>query len=100
MYTLECDFDRHLDHMVSYQEMQSGLLMFLVGEFGISRFLLKNDCLEKTDFSYFSDYIRFGQKMILSNHLLIMSKLYFDFCLFIKIKKCRHSGKRNALTHP
>ena len=33
-YTLQFEFDRHLEHMVSYQGMQSGLLMFLVGEFG------------------------------------------------------------------
>ena len=80
------EFDRHLDHMVSYQGMQSGLPMLLVGQFGISRFLCKNDCSEKTDFSYFSNQIIFGQKMILSDHLLITSQLCFDSCLFIKLK--------------
>ena len=34
MYTLEFEFDRHLKHMVSYQGMQSGLPVFLVGELG------------------------------------------------------------------
>ena len=33
-YVLEFEFDRHLEHMVSYQGMQSGLPVFLVGEFG------------------------------------------------------------------
>ena len=33
-YTLEFKFDRHLENMVSYQGLQDGLLVFLVGEFG------------------------------------------------------------------
>ena len=37
-HTLESQFDRHLEHMASYQGMQSGLLVgllvFLVGVFG------------------------------------------------------------------
>ena len=33
-YTPEFEFDRHLEHVVSYQGMQSGLPVFLVGEFG------------------------------------------------------------------
>ena len=33
-YTLELESDRHLEHMVSYQGMQSGRPVFLVGEFG------------------------------------------------------------------
>ena len=32
-YTLEFEFDRHLDNTVSYQGMQSGFPVFLVGEF-------------------------------------------------------------------
>ena len=33
--TLEFEFDRYLEHMVSYQGMQSGLAVFLAGgEFG------------------------------------------------------------------
>ena len=32
--TLEFEFDRHLEHMFSCQGMQSGLPVFLVGEFG------------------------------------------------------------------
>ena len=33
-YTLEFEFDRYLEHMVSYQGIQSGLPVFVVGEFG------------------------------------------------------------------
>ena len=33
-YTLEFEFNVHLEHMVSYQGIQSGLSLFLVGEFG------------------------------------------------------------------
>ena len=33
-YTLEFEFDRHLEHMVSYQGMQIELLMLRFGEFG------------------------------------------------------------------
>ena len=31
-YTMECEFNRHLEHVVSYQAMQSGLTVFLVDE--------------------------------------------------------------------
>ena len=34
-FTLEFKFDRHFEHMFSCQRMQSGLPVFLVGEFGI-----------------------------------------------------------------
>ena len=33
-YPLELEFDRHLEHIVNYQGMESGLPMFLVGELG------------------------------------------------------------------
>ena len=55
-YTLEFECDRHLKHMVSYQGMQSGLPVFLVGEFGTLKIFMQNDCLEKPDFSYLSNY--------------------------------------------
>ena len=56
-YTLEFEFDRHLEDTVSYQGMQSGLPVFLVGEFDtFSRFFVQNYCLVKPDFSYFSNY--------------------------------------------
>ena len=32
-YTLEFEFDRHLEHIGSYQGMQSGLAVSVVGEF-------------------------------------------------------------------
>ena len=43
-YTLEFEFDRHLKHMISYQEMQSGFPYFLLVNSALSRFLCKNDC--------------------------------------------------------
>ena len=52
-YTVELEFDRPLEHMVSYQRMQSGIQVFLVGTFEI---FMQNDCLVKPDFSYFSNY--------------------------------------------
>ena len=33
-YTLEFEFDRHLEHMVSYHGTQCGLPVLVVGEFG------------------------------------------------------------------
>ena len=54
-YTLEFEFDRHLEHMVSYQRMQCGLPVSLVGEFGAYQIFLQNDCFAKPDFSYFSN---------------------------------------------
>ena len=39
--TLEFEFDRHLEHMVSYKRMQSGLLVFLVGDFGTTEILMQ-----------------------------------------------------------
>ena len=44
--TLELEFDRHLEHMVSYiyQRMQSGLPVFLVGELDIFEIFMQNDC--------------------------------------------------------
>ena len=55
-YTLEFEFDRHLEHMVSYQGTQSGLAVFVVGEFGNFEILCKNDCLVRPYSSYFSNY--------------------------------------------
>ena len=40
-YTLEFEFDIHLEHMVSYQGMQSGLSVFRVAEFGTFEFSLQ-----------------------------------------------------------
>ena len=33
-FTLEFELDRHLEHMFSYQGMQSGLSVFLIFDFG------------------------------------------------------------------
>ena len=55
-YTLEFEFDRHLEHMVSYQGMQSGFPCLLLVNSALSRFFLQNDCLVRPDSSYFSDY--------------------------------------------
>ena len=40
-YTLGFEFDRHLEHMVSYQGMQSGLPVLLVDEFGTSQIFMQ-----------------------------------------------------------
>ena len=87
-------FISHLEHLVSYQGMQSGLPAFLVGELGSFKIFMKNDCLVKPDFSYFSNYKH--QKtdqfwteydyILLSSYLLIKNKLYLDSGLFIKLK--------------
>ena len=53
--TLEFEFDRHLEHMVNYQGMQTGLPVFLVGEFGTFEIFMQK-CLGKPDFSYFYNY--------------------------------------------
>ena len=56
MYTLEFEFDWHLEHMVSYQGLQIELLVFLVGEVRNFEIFTQNDCLIKPDFPYFSNY--------------------------------------------
>ena len=57
-YTLEFEQDRHLQHMVSNQGMQSGLPVFFVGEFGAFEVFMQNDCFAKSDFSCFSNWKR------------------------------------------
>ena len=52
-YTLEFEFDIHFQHMVSYQGMQSGLLVLLMGEFGTFEIFMQNGCLVKPDFHIF-----------------------------------------------
>ena len=42
--------------MVSYQGMQSGLPIFLVGEFGAFEIFMQNDSFANPDFSYFSNW--------------------------------------------
>ena len=54
-HILEFEFDRHLEHMVSCQRMQSGLPVFPVGEFGAFEILMQNERLAKPDFPYFSN---------------------------------------------
>ena len=44
---LEFEFDRHLEHMFSYQEIQSGLSVFFGGlNSALSRFSCNRDCLD------------------------------------------------------
>ena len=50
MYTLEFGFDRHLEHIVSYHGMKSGLALFLVDVFGTFEIFMQNDCFAKPDF--------------------------------------------------
>ena len=57
-YTLEFEFDRHFEHMISYQGMQSWLPVFPVGEFSAVEIFMQNDCFAKSDFSYFSNWKR------------------------------------------
>ena len=49
------EFDRHLEHMVSYQGMQSRLPVFAVGEFDAFEIFVQNDCFANHVFSYFSN---------------------------------------------
>ena len=71
MYTLESEFDRYLEHMASYQVMQKGLPVFLVGEFGtFSKIFMQKIC---------------GQNMIISSYLLIADLPHLDSSLFIKL---------------
>ena len=56
VYTLKFEFHRHLEHMVSYQGMQSGLPVCLLRKLGTFEIFMLNDCLVKPDFSYFSNY--------------------------------------------
>ena len=55
--SLEFEFDSHLNYMLGYQGMQSGLPVFLAGmNLALSRFSCKIDCLAKSDFSYFTNW--------------------------------------------
>ena len=53
MYTLQSEFDRHVEHIVSYQGMQSGLPLFLVREFSTCEIFMQNDCFANPDFFIF-----------------------------------------------
>ena len=81
-YTLEFEFDGHLEHMVSYHRMQNGLPVFVVGEFGTLEIFGNNDCFLRLYSSYFSNY-NLGQNMIIFSFLLITNQLYFDSGSFI-----------------
>ena len=52
MYTFKSEFDRYLKHMVSYHRRQSGLLVFLVGEFGTSENFMQKWLFGKTPLNY------------------------------------------------
>ena len=52
-FTLEFEFDRHLEHMFGHQGMQTGCPVFLAGDFEI---FCENDFLKKPDFSCFSNH--------------------------------------------
>ena len=54
---LEFSFDRHLEHIVSYQDAE-WLSVFLVGEFGALEIFMQNDCFAKPDFSYLFNWKR------------------------------------------
>ena len=42
--------------MVTYQGMQNGFFMFVVGEFNAFEIFMQNDCFAKPDFLYFSNW--------------------------------------------
>ena len=46
-FTVKFEFDRRLEHMFSYQGMQSGLPMFLVGELGAFEIFMQNGLFGK-----------------------------------------------------
>ena len=46
-YTMDFEFDRHFEHMVSYQGLQSGLLVFLVGVFGTFEIFMQKRLFDK-----------------------------------------------------
>ena len=77
------------DDMVSYQGMQSGLPVLVVGAFGTSETFYKNDCLVRPDSSHFStttskiDHIWTKYDHIL--YFLITNQLYLDSGLLIKL---------------
>ena len=54
MCFLDFEFDSHIEQMVSYQGMKSGLPCFLLVNSPLSRSLFKNDCLVKPFVSYLS----------------------------------------------
>ena len=53
IYTLELEFDRHLEHIVSYQGMQRGSPVFLVGEFGTFEIFVQKWLFGKSRFFIF-----------------------------------------------
>ena len=55
---MEFEFDRHLEHMVNFEGIQSGRLVLLAGEFGAFEIFIQSDCFAKPDFSYFSNWKR------------------------------------------
>ena len=46
-YTLEFEFDRHLENIVTNHGLQSGLLVFLVGEFGTFEIFMQKRMFDK-----------------------------------------------------
>ena len=67
--------------MVSFQGMQSGLPVFVVGEFRAFEIFIQNHCFTKPDFSYFPT------ETSKIDHIWIeYDQLYFECGLFIKLK--------------
>ena len=60
MCRLEFEFDRHLEHMVSYEGMQSWLPMFVVGEFRTFGIFMQNNSFVKPDFGNLKNRSCFG----------------------------------------
>ena len=85
-YTLEFEVDRHIEHMVSYQGMQSGLLVFLVGDLALSRFLCKMTVLQSLIIHIFPTGNVRNRSYLDRIYLLNTNQLYFRSGLFIKLK--------------
>ena len=89
-YTLEFEFERRLEQMVSYQEMQSGLPVFLVGEFGAFEIFIQIDGFQSLIFRIsqteniknISIWIEYDHILQFANH----KQVYFDSGLFVKLK--------------
>ena len=85
MNTLKFETERHLEHMVSYQRMQSGFPVLLVG---VTLVLLRISCsLAKPDISYFSKWNmkicstldRYDHILPLTNHKSTLDQLSFIY---------------------
>ena len=84
-------FEMFFSTLLAIRECRVGFPCFLLVNLALSRFLCKNHCLVKPDFSHFSkykhkQYIIFGQKMIISANLPITINSTSILVIFVKFK--------------